>query len=166
MSKTETKPYRYYIAHLLDDLPLGASFEPSALHVTILPWFALETAEASFLEWFYRHFNAPPAFEATIGPKQYFGPKKDVPVNLVTPATEFLQLHKMALGWFGEVGARWAERDPYVGDDYVPHVTQRRGFVLKIGQKLSINTLTLVKASRREDQVRHVAAKAQLGKIE
>ncbi len=157
-----TKQFRYYIVNLLDDLPIGATFKPSALHITILPWFALETTEAPFLEWFYKHFDAVKAFEASVGQQRLFGPKKDVPVNLIEPTAGFLELHQIALSWFGAVGARWAERDPYVGQDYVPHVAQRRGFVLEVGQKLPINSLTLVKARRREDQQRHVAAKASL----
>ncbi len=162
MHQKQTRPYRYYIATMLDDLPIGATFDPSALHITILPWFALETAEEPFLEWFYKHFDAVNSFEAQVGEQRMFGPKKDVPVNLIEPAEQFLELHQIALSWFGALGAHWAERDPYVGDDYTPHVAQRRGFVLEEGQRLPINSLTLIKARRREDQIRHVAAKAML----
>lgn len=157
----KTKPYRYYISYLLDDLPIGAKFKPSALHITILPWFALETDEGSFLTWFYNHFDRCEAFNATVGQRQLFGPKKDVPVSLIEPERKFMQLHQLALSWFGKVGARWAERDPYVGNDYLSHVAQRQGFVLEEGQILPITSLTLFKAARREDQVRQVAAKAK-----
>jgi|GEM_PF-1934862 2'-5' RNA ligase len=160
-SESKTKLYRYYISYLLDDLPVGAKFKPSALHVTILPWFALETDEKPFLDWFYKHFDQIEAFDATVGEPMMFGPKKDVPVNLIGPKEEFLQLHQLALSWFGELGARWAERDPYVGDDYKPHVAQRRGFVLTEGETMPINSLSLFKASRREDHIREVAAKAK-----
>ncbi len=157
----KTKPYRYLIAYLLEDLPIGAKFKPSALHITILPWFALEADEGPFLTWFYDHFDRIPVFNAMIGARKLFGPKKDVPVNLMEPERKFMQLHHTALSWFGKVGARWAERDPYVGDDYVPHVAQRHGFILEEGQTLPITFLTLVKAARREDQIRQVAAKAK-----
>ncbi len=160
MNESKTKPYRYLIAYLLDDLPIGAKFKPSALHITILPWFALETDEGPFLTWFYDHFDRVPAFNATVGERKLFGPQKDVPVNLMEPERKFMQLHMLALGWFGKVGARWAEKDPYVGDDYVPHVAQRRGFVLKEDQTLPITSLTLFKTARREDHIRAVAAKA------
>lgn len=159
---SKTKPYRYLIAHMLDNLPIGAKFKPSALHISILPWFALETDEGPFLTWFYDHFDKIPTFSATVGEQKLFGPKKDVPVNLLEPEQKFMQLHMLALSWFGKVGARWAERDPYVGNDFVPHVAQRHGFVLREGQTLAIASLTLVKAARREDQIRQVAAKAKL----
>ena len=162
MSDSETKPYRYYIVYLMDGLPLQATFKPSALHITILPWFALETEEKTFIKWFYSHFDVVQAFEAEVGEQRLFGPRKDVSVNLIEPKTSFLDLHKLALSWFGQLGARWAEKDPYVGDDYLPHVAQRRGFVLTEGQNLLIDSLTLVKARRREDHIRTVAAKAQL----
>ncbi|MBI4034409.1 hypothetical protein HY380_00755 [Candidatus Saccharibacteria bacterium] len=162
MHGSDTKKYRYYIIYLLDDLPVGAEFQPSALHLTVLPWFALETDEKPFLRWFYKHFDDIATFEATVGEQKHFGPRKDVPVNIIEPEERFLELHKLALSWFGELGARWAERDPYVGNDFVPHITQRRGFSLKVGQKLLIDSIVLVKAKRREDHIRIVAAKAGL----
>lgn len=162
MAESDTKLYRYYISFLLGDFKVGDKFKPSELHITVLPWFALETEEKPFLRWFYSHFNGVQAFEVTIGGRRMFGPKHDVPVNLIEPKNNLLELHKMALGWFGQVGARWAEKDPYVGDDYLPHVAQRRGFVLRQGDKLLIDSLSLFKAKRREDHIRVVAAKAQL----
>ncbi len=162
MNASETKHYRYYISYLLRDLPVGATFKPSELHITILPWFALETEEEPFIDWFYKHFAQIKAFEATVAEPMMFGPNKDVPVSLVTPKDKFLQLHQLALSWFGELGARWAERDPYVGDDYKPHVAQRHGLVLEEGQKIKISSLVLFKANRREDHIRTIAAKAKL----
>lgn len=162
MNESKTKHYRYYISYLLDDLEVGAKFKPSALHITILPWFAIETDELPFLNWFYKHFDRVKAFEGVVGEPMMFGPAKDVPVNLIGPKDQFLQLHRLALSWFGALGARWAERDPYVGDDYNPHVAQRHGFVLEEGQKIMINSVSLFKANRRPDQIRTVAAKAKL----
>lgn len=165
MTKNTTKKYRYLIAYLLEDITIGAKFQPSVLHISILPWFALEADEELFTTWFYEHFDNMLAFEATVGSRQIFGPKQDVPVNIVEPQSEFLKLHELALSWFGKVGARWAERDPYVGVDFIPHIAQRQGFVLEEGQKLKINSLTLFKANRHEDHIRIVAAKAHLKEI-
>ena len=160
MSELKTKDYRYYISYILRDLAVGDKFKPSELHVTILPWFALETDELPFLNWFYKHFQSLKAFDALAAGRQMFGPKKDVPVTILEPRDEFMKLHNLALSWFGEVGARWAERDPYVGDDYIPHIAQRQGFVIEPNQKVHIGSLTLFKATRREDHIRTVAAKA------
>lgn len=162
MSELKTNAHRYLIAYLLDDLAVGETFKPSALHITILPWFALETDEESFLKWFYRHFDAFSAFDATAARRALFGPDRDVPVSILEPKAKFMDLHKTALSWFGDLGARWAEKDPYVGDDYIPHVAQRHGYVLSDGQKLHIDSLILFKAARIEDQIRTVAAKAKL----
>lgn len=160
MNASKTKPFRYLIAYLLDDLSVGAKFKPSALHIIILPWFALETDEEPFIKWFYSHFGMLHSFDAKVGQKAMFGPKKDAPVSLIGPAPEFMKMHKLALSWFGRVGARWAERDPYVGDDYIAHITQRKGYVLKEGDSIRISSLSLFKANRREDDIRIVAAKA------
>lgn len=160
MNQRKTDKYRYYISHLLEDFPVGTKFRPFALHITILPWFALETQEAPFIEWFYKKFGNIQAFDTVAERRDMFGPRKDVPVSILSPKDKFMELHLDALSWFGEVGARWAERDPYVGDDFVPHVAQRNGFVLEEGEKLHIGSLTLFKAHRQEDQIRIVVARA------
>ncbi len=160
MNEQKTNHYRYLLAYLLDDLAVGDKFKPSALHITILPWFALETDERPFLKWFYKHFGNLPAFDAVADRRSMFGPKKDVPVSILEPEAKFMDLHKIALSWFGAVRARWAEKDPYVGSDFVPHIAQRRGFVIAENQVLHIGSLSLFKASRQEDQTRVVAAKA------
>ena len=162
MNDKKTDKYRYLIAYLLDDLAVEARFKPTALHITILPWFALETQEGPFLNWFYEHFGNEEAFDAVAAQRAMFGPNKDVPVSILEPQAKFMELHKLALSWFGAVGARWAERDPYVGDDFVPHIAQRRGFVIDENQALRISSVTLFKATRRQDEVRIVAAKAIL----
>lgn len=166
MNESKTNLYRYYISYLLRDLAVGEKFKPSELHITILPWFALETDEHEFINWFDRHFDKIDAFDAIVGEQRMFGPKHDVPVSLLEPKDKFLQLHELALSWFGALGARWAEKDPYVGDDYVPHVAQRHGIVLRQGETLKINNITLFKAHRREDQIRIVTAKARLNNEE
>jgi len=147
------------IAYMLDDLDIGDKFEHTALHISILPWFALETDELPFLNWFYKHFKQLKAFDATANERKMFGPKQDVPVTILEPKEKFMELHMLALSWFGEVGARWAERDPYVGDDYIAHIAQRQGYKIGQGQQVHINSLILFKASRHEDHIRQVAAK-------
>jgi hypothetical protein len=160
VNESKTNQHRYLIAYLLDDMAVGAQFKPSALHITILPWFALETDEQPFIDWFYKHFDEVQSFDAIAARRALFGPRKDVPVSIMEPEVEFMKLHLLALSWFGAVGARWAEKDPYVGDDYIPHIAQRRGYVLDEGERLHVNSVSLFKAARREDQVRLVAAKA------
>jgi hypothetical protein len=161
MSELKTNQYRYHIAYLLNDYKVGAKFAPTELHITVLPWFALEADEGPFLNWFYKHFDEVNTFEAVAASRAMFGPKLDVPVSIMEPTDKFMSLHQTALSWFGAVGARWAERDPYVGDDYIPHVAQRRGYVIEEGQTFRISSLILFKANRREDHIRIVAAKAQ-----
>ncbi len=160
MNESKTNPYRYYISYLLRELAVGEKFKPSELHITVLPWFALETDEKPFIDWFCEHFSSLKAFDAIVGEQKLFGPRHDVPVNLIGPKDNFLEMHMLALSWFGKLGARWAEKDPYVGGDYLPHVAQRSGYVLNEGERLHIGSLSLFKAARQEDHVRIVAAKA------
>jgi hypothetical protein len=47
-----------------------------------------------------------------------------------------------------------------VGDDYIPHIAQRRGYVIEPNQTIHIGSITLFKANRIDDHLRTVAAKA------
>lgn len=159
MADKETDKYRYWLAFLLADLPVGATFQPGILHVTIIPWFVVEIDGAELRESFNKTFGQFQAFDARVGERTMFGPDRDVPVNLIQEAPEIRRLHELALGWFGQVGGRWAVKHPHVSEQYVPHIRRRRGSDLTQGTRLRLDCLTLVKALRGEDGQRSVAGK-------
>jgi len=152
---------RYWLAHFFEDVPIGGQFPTSALHLTIATWFVVNIEESALLKSFQQKFAGLKSFELKIDGQAKLGPKKDVLANLLEPNKQITSLHKRALGWMEEIGARWAVKNPHSGADYMPHIRYREGSELVSGEVLRINSLTLVKARRREDGLRTVAAKVE-----
>lgn len=153
---------RYWIALMLEDLPVGTQFQPGRLHITIIPWFVSDQEEAKIINSFNLKFSKINKFTVTVGKNALFGPKKDVSVSLIKPNQALLSLHCFSLQWFDEIGARWAVKNAHVDRDYKPHIRRRRGTKIKIGQIFKINSLSLIKAARHEDGQRVVAAQILL----
>lgn len=159
--KKADKP-RYWVTYLLPHLPVGAHFNPGELHLTILPWFVTEIGDKKVVNSFYEWFKNQPAFDITVGRAKEFKHKRTIPVNLVQDSPELLNLHKMAMDWFKWLAARWAVKTPYVEDEFMPHIRRRPGHNLSQGDTLHIGSLSLVRAHRRGDELRTVAAKVEL----
>ncbi len=157
----KTSKLRFWLACFVKDLTVGTVFEPGLLHVTIMPWFVTEVSEADLLASFAAKFSNLPALDIKLDRKIMLGPRNDMSVSLVTPSPDILNLHTRALEWFGLIDARWAVKDPHVGDEYIPHIRRRPGTRLNPGQTLNFSHLYLIKAHRHEDNLRVVAARTE-----
>lgn len=153
---------RFWVAVLLDDLPVGTSFEPGRLHLTIIPWFTTTMSDEVVKNAFTAKFERYSKFQLKLSSATQFGPHKDVRVNLVNDSLNLFSLHSQALELFNELGARWAVKNPYVDKQYRPHIRRRQGSRLKAGQIIDVEYLTLVKARRAEDNIRQVAERIKL----
>lgn len=162
MNERRIDRQRYWLACFFEDMPVGLQFKPGLLHLTIITWFVAEIGEAELLGSFQSRFKDSRVFSIRIGERAWFGPKKDVPVNLVEPNRAVTDLHQVGLDWFEQIGARWAVKNSHSGLDYVPHIRYREGSELVSGETLALSQLTLVKARRREDGLRTVAAGVEL----
>jgi hypothetical protein len=159
MNEPKKGKYRYWLPFLLEDLPVGANFKPGVLHITFITWFVADLPEEELIDSFYETFSGRQAFDIKIGRDLHLGPHEDVSVVSVEPTSQTLQLHADGLNWFEKIEARWAVKNPYMGDEFIPHIRRRSDTNLKIGDIMKINSLSLVKALRRPDDVREVAAK-------
>ena len=162
MNELKTNKQRYWIALFLEDMDVGQAFEPSRLHVTIIPWFVSDLTEVELINSFNSEFNSIKKFEIIISEIAHFGPDHDVTVNLVEPEPNIMQLHQQALAWFERIRHRWAVARPHVNEDYRPHVRRRPGSELNQGEIININNLYLIAADRVENNSRRVAAKLPL----
>jgi hypothetical protein len=163
VSDSKVKKYRYWLTYLLDDLPVGAKFQPSKPHLTFINWFVVDIPEDKLIESFYKNFDGRSAFSATIGSDLYLGPRDEVSVIAVEPVPAILELHAEGLNWLEKIEARWAVKNPYNGDEFIPHIRRREDITLKPGDILKVNSLSLIKAIRRPDDGREVAAKVLFG---
>ncbi|MBX4199529.1 2'-5' RNA ligase family protein [Candidatus Saccharibacteria bacterium] len=161
MSASKAERSRFWVAYFIDDMPVGTEFMPGALHLTLIPWFVADKTDKEINESFEDYFSRFSAFNIHLGEKAKFGPKKDAPITLVEPTFSIMELHEACLSWLDKLSGRWAVKNPYIGVQYRPHIRRRRGTRLT-QQVININSITLVSAARREDHIRHVAAKVAL----
>lgn len=159
MSGKKADKQRYWLTFLLNDLPVGGNFKPDALHLTIIPWFVTQWSEKDIIDSFYKDFTGVSAFELTVGRIEEFRQKRRILINHLEPREEVTALHQKALAWFSDIEARWALEYPRVDEEFIPHIRRREGKNVEAGEKLYVSSLSLVKARRRGDDYREVAAK-------
>jgi hypothetical protein len=97
-----------------------------------------------------------------IGKQDIFANKRKISINLVEPSKDLKALHQLGLAWFDKLEARWAVKNPHVDNDFIPHIRRRVGHNVKKGERIIIPSLSLVRAFRRGDDLRTVAAKVVL----
>ncbi|MDB5160698.1 MAG: hypothetical protein JWO96_78 [Candidatus Saccharibacteria bacterium] len=153
---------RFWLVFLLDNLPEGSIFKVGALHITVIPWFVADLSSQEIIETFYTKFSTFQQLEIKVGKLIELGPR-NVPVSLIEPSPELLAIHQEALAWFKDIEARWALKDPYVDDQFLPHIRRRGGASLLEGETIKFKSLSLVSARRQEDGLRKVAARVGSG---
>jgi hypothetical protein len=161
VNELKIEKLRWWLVFLLDDLPIGEEFQPSVLHLTIVPWFVVDIPQEEVITTFESYFSGFTRFKINICRNIKLGPRK-VSVNLVEDDGQLHHLHFKALSWLEHIESRWAVKNPFVGENYKPHIRRRRSTNIKPGQTITINSLSLVKARRTEDGQRKVAARVSL----
>jgi len=161
VSASKAEKSRFWVAFFLDNLSTGEEFTHGRLHMTLIPWFVSDLPDSEVISSFSNYFDTFRSFDIALGERVIFGGKDRAPVILIKPDEHLTDIHIATLKWFDAVGGRWALKNPHVGADFKPHIRRRPG--KRINQaKLTVKSLTLVKARRQEDWVREVAAKAEL----
>ncbi|HSX18201.1 MAG TPA: 2'-5' RNA ligase family protein [Candidatus Saccharimonadales bacterium] len=159
MPEKKADKKRYWLTFLFKDLPVGATFKPHVLHLTIITWFVTELTDEQVQESFNQTFSGQKTFEINIGKQDEFKHNRKISVNLISSSPELALLHQKGLNWFNQINARWAVKNPHIGDEFIPHFRRRQGHNFEEGDKLTISSLSLVSAYRRGDDLRTVSAK-------
>ena len=133
----------YLAVHFLKPCSAGDRFVADAwpLHITLLPPFSVTgTVDEDALGSMLRQ-HAP--MEVRIHEPARFGPRRDIPVNLVEEDGGLQALHEALYGFFGEAGA--SSREPrYVRAAYHPHVTVQKTGRVTAGDRVVIDSVAIV----------------------
>lgn len=107
---------------MVEPVGVGYEFERSdwPLHVTLVPWFKV-TDQSWFTSGLARIVGELTPLQITLGDKELFGSKHDVPVRVVVPNKELTNLHNELLNLVKEWGSLLSDR--FVGKKYRAHVT-------------------------------------------
>lgn len=162
MPEKKADKQRYWLTFILKDLDIGATFKPQALHLTIITWFVTEMTDKQVVESFKKTFSSEKVLNLTIGQQDEFKNSHKIAINHIKPSPDLVSLHHKALDWMESLEGRWAVKNPHMGKDFIPHIRRRQGRNLSEGGKLRVDSLSLVRAYRRGDDLRTVAAKVPL----
>ncbi|MBI5161849.1 MAG: 2'-5' RNA ligase family protein [Micrococcales bacterium] len=134
-----------HVVAFLDDLPLGAEFEPGEqpVHLTLVPRTSTD-AELGQLEAAIE--SALAAFgplEIEGGDDELFGPDHDVEVTLVEDDGTLASVHRELLRALRPLGMR-VLAPPFVGAGFRPHVTVRGDERIERGERLTLDAVALL----------------------
>lgn len=138
---------RIYFAHVTDDWQAGQQAHRSPQHITFVPPLKVRPALAVSIANEVAAGFAP--FYATVGEREYFGPKGDIEVYLVEPvnllkAVQTALLKKLASKKVDVAGLK------FINEDYRPHITVKPGHnnPPQTGRRLAIDHLAVMHKDR------------------
>lgn len=151
---------RYMFAHLLEPRAEGSTFGDWPLHITLVPWFKLNTTPTEFIAGTSDQINRIEVFDVQLGRIAYLA---WVRVRQVMPSEELQGLHETVLDVSKKLGQNVARLN-YVADKFWPHVTpKKKQPSVRKGQQILISRFELIrkipKYERTDDNdklVKHV----------
>lgn len=139
---------RFCVVSFVEDAPEEFGREAWPLHVTWVPPFDADEAEA--VEAFTRaaESRAPAATEA-VG-EEWFGSRHDVRVTELARTADLDALHRALLGALADAGVDVA-RMRHVRDAFRPHVSAQGGRALRVGTRVTLDEVSLVSLRPDDD---------------
>lgn len=152
---------KFLPAFFVDVVQLGEEFPSGELPLHMTYFAPLKTAlRREYVEEARRYVNPLPEFTAHIGEPELFGDARDIPVMLVEPTKEVVQVHRMLSAAFGRLphDRRFMPFRPHV----TVHGEDAR---LVEGGEIHIGGLSLVEKDPRLDVWRVMAKIGLKGEV-
>jgi len=135
---------KFVLVSTLDSLEKGEQFTLWPLHVTVMPWFSMPDGNRqAFKNTLTNRLHDVAPIVARGDAEALFGLTKDVPVRTLHSMGALASLHALAL----EVVERFdgAVDSPYVGSNYIPHITNQNGEGIEEGQEVRFDAVQLIR---------------------
>jgi len=134
----------------LEPLAHGEAFVDWPLHTTIVPWFSVEDGREKDLDSLLKEISGRhKPVVAKIGEVAMFGPRKDVPVNIVLPSRELTELHLDVFETLEGNGFP-VHQTEYCGENYRPHISHQAEKKIYDGAEVRMSKLALIKQTRQK----------------
>jgi hypothetical protein len=147
VSAKKTKAEQLIVV-LLEPLIPGEDFINWVLHITIVPWFGVESDQEPNLDKLLSAIaNRHSAIDLTVGNLEVFG---KLTVNLINPSSGLVALHNDVLTTL-ENNQFIINQKTYTGTNYRAHVTHQKHASKKSGDKLRITKFALIAQTYRTD---------------
>jgi 2'-5' RNA ligase len=134
----------------LEELKKSEQFVEWPLHITVVPWFAVEEERGQELddllsEIATRHHP----IELIVGRLAMFGAHNDTPVNLIDPSQALTDLHLDVLNSL-EANHFPIHQKEWLGDKYQAHIAHQEDKFYTEGQHIQIANFALIKQLRQK----------------
>lgn len=133
------------------------------LHVTIAPPFSIDSFSEDLVRDLAALFAATKPFKVTVEAEDWFGPKRDLPVNLVSDGG-LQPLHEGLVAVLERHGATFKNPN-YIKGRYRPHVTHQRGRKPAAGERVAVGKVAFVDEPPHDPGLWEVKRSYPLGKI-
>lgn len=136
---------KYVIVQFLEDVPVGVEFNMSywPLHVTLVANFAVNLPQNKIIEHFNHIVAQQKVCESIAAEDDYFGPEKQVHVMVLEPTNQLMDMHLNLVEYLKNLDAVFDE-PKYLESGYRAHATIQKTQKLQLGDKVTINELSLV----------------------
>lgn len=132
------------------------------LHVTIAPPFSVDSFSEDLVRDLEAFCATTEPFGATVEGGELFGPRRDLPVNLVSRG-RLAPLHEGLVAVLERHGATFKNPD-YIKGRYRPHVTHQHGRKVAEGEQLAVTKVAFVDEPPDDPGGREVKRSYFLGK--
>lgn len=147
MMSTPAQQYtqKYTIVCFFAAQELGANFSALEwpLHITIIDTFKTDWPVATLIRAVQEVATAIKAFDVLPVAQAFLGVGKDVPVKLIQPNEAIIGLHDKLLA-LGPDGSFVFNSPEFVGQGFLPHVTDQKDAAVQLGQTYRITNISLV----------------------
>lgn len=136
---------KWAIIALLDDTKEGSVFHFTEfpMHITIAGVFDTDQNGRQLADQLSKLLRDQRSFTVEAGPKDMFGPNKDVPVMRTNDSIELMTLYQKIHTWLTSLGATYLQPQ-YQGEGYLPHSTIQKSGALREGEHRLIQSVSLV----------------------
>jgi hypothetical protein len=143
---------RYVLVKLLEDLRDGEEFSGHGWpqHLTIVPNFSIGWDEATVRERVQRALAGQRPHAVAAQHEELFGPRRTVPVTVLEPIPDLIAMHSRVVDLLINAGAAF-EHPAYVQRGYRPHVTVTSDRRLNPGDRVIIDSISVVDLQPRGD---------------
>jgi hypothetical protein len=147
-------------ASTLDRVEVGQRFASMPPHVTLFPWFDVDTVKFDTFNHELAEiiFDHPRASRPEGGSELFFGVDESIPVRRFDHPTAGIQDFSIHASLYKLVNRLHASYDPtYVGLNYAPHISNSPERSIAEGETIELDNLTVFqKDIRRQKLVRAV----------
>ena len=146
---------KYVVAHFFDPQVTAVNFSATAwpLHVTFLPNFTIGWPLAELIRKLDELATVAAPFDITAEGQTAFGLNEDVPVTLIRPDDEVMDLHRKLLLMSRDKSFTY-DTPQFIDQGFRPHATVQQDNRLHAGQTYHIGDISLVDMYPNDDMNR------------